>query len=139
MTETVGWDHMVEGARVRFRPGQRNDPATADNIDADVCLADGTRRYATFMTTNEIGRLLQGWAGTGEVGGGRYFWCSDLVIVPRPGVEAMVAALGEMIRSGDIDVMLGKVEDSSVDETKGTPAEEIFGRRDARTTTRAGR
>ncbi|MFF5056551.1 hypothetical protein ACFY1S_25545 [Micromonospora sp. NPDC000663] len=29
-------------------------------------------------------------------------------------VEAMVAALGEMIRSGDVDVILSKVEDGSI-------------------------
>ncbi|RAO46649.1 hypothetical protein ONO86_03185 [Micromonospora noduli] len=94
--------------------GQDDDPHNADNIDAHLYLADGTRRYATFMTPGEIARLLQRWAGTGEVGGGRYFWCSDLVIIPRPGVEAMVAALGEMIRSGDVDVMLSKLEDSAI-------------------------
>lgn len=105
---------MVEGARVQFMAGQDDEPETADNIDAHLYLADGTHRYATFMTTGEIGRLLQRWAGTGEVGGGRYFWCSDLVIIPRPGVEAMVAALGEMIRSGDVDVMLSKVEDGAI-------------------------
>ncbi|MCX5067780.1 hypothetical protein OOJ91_18220 [Micromonospora lupini] len=114
MSQTAEWDRMVEGARVRFVPGQGDEPATADNIDAHLYLADGTHRYATFMTTDEIGRVLQRWAGTGEAGGGRYFWCSDLVIVPRPGVEAMVAALGEMIRSGDVDVMLSKVEDGAI-------------------------
>ncbi|MGC4820848.1 hypothetical protein [Micromonospora sp. MH99] len=114
MSQTAEWDRVVEGVRVCFMAGQDDEPETADNIDAHLCLADGTRRYATFMTTDEIGRLLQRWAGTGEVGGGRYFWCSDLVIIPRPGVEAMVAALAEMIRSGDIDVMLGEVKDSAV-------------------------
>ncbi|MGW3891810.1 hypothetical protein ACWD69_24235 [Micromonospora chokoriensis] len=114
MSQTVEWDRVVEGARVSFMSGEGNDPATADNIDAHVYLADGTHRYATFMTTVEIGRLLQRWAKTGEAGGGQYFWCSDLVIIPRPGVEAMVAALAEMIRTGDIDVMLSEVEDSSI-------------------------
>ncbi|MGW2625044.1 hypothetical protein [Micromonospora taraxaci] len=114
MSQTVEWDRVVEGARVSFMSGEGTDPATADNIDAHVYLADGTHRYATFMTTVEIGRLLRRWAETGEAGGGHYFWCSDLVIIPRPGVEAMLAALEEMIRTGDIDVMLGKVEDSSI-------------------------
>ena len=114
VSQTVGWDCMVEGARVCFMLGQGDEPATADNTDAHIYLADGTHRYATFMTTVEIGRVLQRWAETGEAGGGRYFWCSDLVIVPRPGVEAMVAALGEIIRSGDVDVMLSKVGDSSI-------------------------
>ncbi|GHJ12993.1 hypothetical protein TPA0908_09880 [Micromonospora sp. AKA38] len=114
VSQTVGWDCVVEGARVRFMPGQGDDPVTADNIDAHVYLVDGTHRYATFMTTVEIGRVLQRWTETGEAGGGQYFWCSDLVIVPRPGVEAMVAALGEMIRSGEVDVILSKVEDGSI-------------------------
>lgn len=114
VTQTVEWDRVVEGARVSFMPGEGTDPATADNIDAHVYLADGTHRYATFMTTVEIGRLLRRWAKTGEAGGGHYFWCSDLVIIPRPGVETMVAALEEMIRTGDIDVMLSKVADSSI-------------------------
>ncbi|MGC4757656.1 hypothetical protein [Micromonospora trifolii] len=113
MSQTTEWDRVVEGARVCFMPGPDHKPETADNIDAHLTLADGTRRYATFMTTDEIGRILQRWARTGEVGGGRYFWCSDLVIIPRPGVEAMVAALGEMIRSGDLDVMLSKLEDGA--------------------------
>ncbi|MET7376231.1 hypothetical protein [Micromonospora arida] len=114
MSQTAEWDRVVEGARVHFMASQDDEPETADNIDAQLYLADGTHRCATFMTTNEIARLLQRWAGTGEVGGGRYFWCSDLVIIPRPGVEAMVAALGEMIRSGDVDVMLSKLEDGAI-------------------------
>ncbi|MFG3556860.1 hypothetical protein ACGGAQ_20990 [Micromonospora sp. NPDC047557] len=111
VNQAAGWDRMVEGARVRFLAGQDDEPETVDNIDAQLQLADGTLRYATFMTTDEIGRTLQRWARTGEVGGGRYFWCSDVVIVPRPGVEAMVAALEEMLRSGDLDVMLNKMDD----------------------------
>ncbi|MBY8875574.1 hypothetical protein K7640_27465 [Micromonospora sp. PLK6-60] len=50
-------------------------------------------------------------ADTGEVDGGRYFRCSDQVIVPEPGVGAMVAAVDEMIRSGDIEVMCRLIED----------------------------
>ena len=114
VSQLVVWDRMVEGARVHFMPGQGDDPATSENIDAHVYLGDGAHRYVTFMTTVEIGRVLQRWAQTGEAGGGRYFWCSDLVIVPRPGVEAMVAALGEMIRSGDVDKILSEVEDGSI-------------------------
>lgn len=34
--------------------------------------------------------------------------------VATAGVEAMVAARGEMIRSGDVDVILSKVEDGSI-------------------------
>ncbi|WP_422739088.1 hypothetical protein ACN263_07550 [Micromonospora sp. WMMD729] len=94
VSQTVNWDRTVEGAHVRFMPGENDDPATADNIDAHVSLADGSQHYATFMTAAEIGRVLHRWAETGEAGGGSYFWCSDLVIIPRPGVEAMVAALG---------------------------------------------
>jgi hypothetical protein len=36
VSQTVEWERVVEGARVRFMSGERTDPATADNIDAHV-------------------------------------------------------------------------------------------------------
>ncbi|WP_406080914.1 hypothetical protein [Micromonospora sp. NBC_00858] len=113
MGQLTGWECVVQGARVQFMLGQDDDPAMADNIDAHVYLADGTHRYATLMTPDAIGRVLRRWAETGEAGGGRYFWCSDLVIIPRPGIATMAEALEEMIRSGDGAVALGKVEGDS--------------------------
>jgi hypothetical protein len=82
-------------------PDQGDDPTTVENVDARIYRSDGVAHYATFMTTDEIARVLMRWNRSGEWGGGRYFWCSDLIIVPSPGVQTMVAAVDELIRSGD--------------------------------------
>ncbi|MFF0151340.1 hypothetical protein [Micromonospora sp. NPDC005203] len=60
--------------------------------------------------------ILRRHASSGEAGGGRYFWCSDQVIVPEPGVAAMAAAVDEMIRSGDIEVMCSRIEERPDDQ-----------------------
>ncbi|NJC69598.1 hypothetical protein HC031_07665 [Planosporangium thailandense] len=109
MSNDSRWTHELDGATVQFMPGKDNDPETVENTDAHIYLRDSTHRYATFMTTNEIARVLQRWADTGEGGGGRYFWCSDLVIVPRPGVQAMLDAVQELVRSGEIAVTCSEV------------------------------
>jgi hypothetical protein len=113
------YGHIVEtdGAVVQFMIGGRGEPETVDNIDAHIYLDDGSHRYATFFTLDAVREILNKGARTGEAGGGRYFWCSDQVIVPEPGVAAMVAAVDEMIRSGDIEVMCSRIEDPADDDT----------------------
>ncbi len=101
---------------VQFMLGGEDASDTVDNVDAHIYLPDGTHRYATFFTTEAINALLRKWARTGETGGGRYFWCSDQVVVPRPGVPAMMEAVTEMIRSGDITFMCGLVDDGPDEE-----------------------
>lgn len=105
--------HVIEqhGVTVQFMLGAGDDPETVDNLDAHVYLPDGTHRYATFLTTDAINRILRKDAQTGETGGGRYFWCSDQVIVPRPGIPAMMAALDEMVQSGDIVHICGEIKE----------------------------
>ncbi|MEU8209747.1 hypothetical protein AB0B85_11165 [Micromonospora sp. NPDC049044] len=117
-----GYGHVVEseGAVVQFMLGGGEDPGTVDNVDAHLHLADGSHRYATFFTLDAVREILRRHANTGETGGGRYFWCSDQVIVPEPGVAAMVAAVDEMIRSGDIEVMCGRIEEE-IEEVPGAP------------------
>ncbi|MFI7105005.1 hypothetical protein ACIBK9_01725 [Nonomuraea sp. NPDC050227] len=48
-----------------------------------------------------------GDARTGESPGGRYFWCSDLIIVRDVGYEGMAAAIRDLISSGEIDTACG--------------------------------
>ncbi|MFI7598891.1 hypothetical protein [Actinoplanes sp. NPDC049681] len=105
-----------DGVVVQFMLGGEDALDTVDNVDAHIYLPDGTHRYATFFTTEAINSLLRKDARTGETGGGRYFWCSDQVIVPRPGVPAMMEAVTEMIRSGDIAFICGLVDDGSEEQ-----------------------
>ncbi|MEV4479461.1 hypothetical protein [Micromonospora coxensis] len=120
MRETHGlvddaYGHVVEtdGAVVQFMLGGGEDPDTVSNVDAHIYLADGSHRYATFFTLDAVQEVLRRHASTGETGGGRYFWCSDQVIVPEPGVAAMVAAVDEMILSGDIEIMCSRIEEDA--------------------------
>jgi hypothetical protein len=56
----------------------------------------------TIFTIDEVRRLLDRWQETGEVALGSYFWASDQLIVPRPGVSAMTTAIRELVRSGNL-------------------------------------
>ncbi|MBB2745193.1 UNVERIFIED_ORG: hypothetical protein FHR35_005042 [Microbispora rosea subsp. rosea] len=79
------------------------DPETADQADATITLPDGTRRYATFTTLGAISGLMDRWQGTGECLNGRYFWCSDLVIIRKPGFVSMADAVRDMIAIGELE------------------------------------
>jgi hypothetical protein len=73
-----------------------------DNQDIYVTLPSGLTYYATVLTLPAIDALLQRWSQTGESGGGRYFYATDLVITPRPGIVAMLDALEALIHNGEI-------------------------------------
>ncbi|WP_329089566.1 hypothetical protein [Streptosporangium sp. NBC_01469] len=80
-----------------------HEPETAEEADATITFPDGSRRYATFMTLDVIRRIMDKNARTGESLGGRYFWCSDLIIIRDVGLESMAAAIRDLISSGDIE------------------------------------
>lgn len=52
------------------------------------------------MTLGAIERVMNRWRETGEYGGGAFFQCSDLVIVPKGGVAAMVDAFRAIVVEG---------------------------------------
>ncbi|GAA3782813.1 hypothetical protein GCM10022225_83860 [Plantactinospora mayteni] len=72
------------------------------NVDAFVDLPDGSTWALTIFTVDEVGRLLARWRETGEVASGSYFWAVGQLIVPEPGVSAMIAAIRELVCNGDI-------------------------------------
>jgi hypothetical protein len=88
----------------RFLLGN-DSPGSAQDADVHVHLADGTVRYITFYTLPAIEQVLQRHRLSGETAGGAYFWSTDLVIVPEPGVPAMTRALEELVRSAEIEVV----------------------------------
>ncbi|WP_433351275.1 hypothetical protein ACQP25_43510 [Microtetraspora malaysiensis] len=91
------------GFRMLIPRWEGYEPETAEQADATITLPDGTCRYATFMTLGAIGRATDRWKGTGENLGGRYFRCSDLIIMRGPGFASMVDAVRDMIPTGEID------------------------------------
>ena len=74
-------------------------------------LPDGSRWSATVFTLAEVERLMDLWATTGEALGGRYFWCSDGLIVREPGVSVMVEVLTGLLGSGDFRQVLRQIDD----------------------------
>ncbi|MFI6324369.1 hypothetical protein ACIBG8_43075 [Nonomuraea sp. NPDC050556] len=82
-------------------------PETADQADAIIRLPDGTRRSATFMTLEVVGEIMDRWQKSGESLNGRYFYCTDLIIIREPGFASMIDAVQDMIASGDIDHACG--------------------------------
>ncbi|MFI7697322.1 hypothetical protein ACIBQ6_50230 [Nonomuraea sp. NPDC049655] len=93
-------------------------PETADEADATITLPDGTRRYATFMTLGVVSKIMDRQRDTGECLSGRYFWCSDLIVIRDPGFDSMIAAVEDMIALGEIDeacALLPSLDEEDVD------------------------
>ena len=97
-----------------------HEPETAEEADATITFPDGSRRYATFMTLDVVRRIMDKDARTGESLGGRYFWCSDLIIVRDVGLENMVAAIRDLISCGDVERACGLLV--PLDEDRRSPA-----------------
>jgi hypothetical protein len=100
----------------RFLLGGDDPPESVDNADVHLRLTDGTVRYVTFYTLPAIDRVLRRHRTTGKTANGAYFWSTDLVIVPDPGVLAMTRAIEELVRSGDIQAVCQDITPQPDDE-----------------------
>jgi hypothetical protein len=90
----------LRDAEVIFMLGADNDKESVENVDAEIVLADGSRWSVTFLTLDEIGRIMARWAHSGECKSGAYFRVPDLVISRRPGIANMMAAVEDLIDHG---------------------------------------
>lgn len=113
-----GWDgpwYRVRTDRFEasFLPGAGEDLDTVCNVDVEVRLtADGSRWSATVFTLAEVARLMKKASRTGEELGGRFFWCSDGLIVRDPGVDSMTQVLAGLLDLGDFTLVLQRLEDA---------------------------
>ncbi len=64
-----------------------------------------------MFTVAEVQRLMERWARTGEAAGGRYFWCSDGLIVRKPGIDNMTQAITGVLDEDDFDKILQRIDD----------------------------
>jgi hypothetical protein len=83
-----------------FMLGANDQAETVEDVDAELRLPDGSRWSASFMTLGAIKTVMNRWRENGEYGGGVFFQCSDLVIVPQDGVAAMVEAFRAIVAEG---------------------------------------
>ncbi|MFD5919621.1 DUF4279 domain-containing protein [Kitasatospora sp. NPDC058201] len=111
----AGWDGPYYRVRnddfeVRFLLDPYEDLDGVCNADAEVLLPDGSRWGATILTVDEVGRLMNRWDGTGEALGGRYFSCSDGVIVRSAGIAGMVDVIVGLLETGELRHTLERLD-----------------------------
>lgn len=93
-------------------PGAGEDLSAVCNVDVEVRLMeDGSRWSATVLTLTEVERLMKKWAHTGENLGGRYFWCSDGLVVRDSGIDSMTQVIAGLLNSGDFAQVLQRLDD----------------------------
>jgi hypothetical protein len=86
----------------RFPAALDDDLEQLQDQDIYVTVTGGPTYYVSLMTLEAIDAVLRRWARTGEAAGGRYFYSTDLVITPRPGITAMIEAIDGLVREGEI-------------------------------------
>jgi hypothetical protein len=94
-----------------FLPGAGEALHAVDKVDVDVRLTDGSRWSATIITLTQVERLMERWATTGEALGGRYFSCSDGLIVRDAGVVPMTEVIAGLLESGEFTHILQRLDD----------------------------
>lgn len=94
-----------------FLPSAGEDLDAVCNVDVEVRLTDGSRWSATVFTVAEIERLLEKWSRSGEALGGRYFWCSDGLIVRDPGIDNMTQVIAGLLDSSEFAQILRRLDD----------------------------
>lgn len=116
---------IVEQERfvARFPADPADDLEQLENQDFYVTVTGGPTYYATLMTLSAIDAVLRRWAETGEAAGGRYFYTTDLVITPRPGITAMIEAINELVQEEEIgnacQIISGVIEQDLTAEMDG--------------------
>lgn len=91
-----------DGFVARFTADRNDDLEQLQDADITVTVTDGPTYYASLMTLDAIDVRLRRWKQTGEAAGGRYFYMTDLVITPRPGITAMIEAIDGLVRENEI-------------------------------------
>ncbi|MEU9013354.1 hypothetical protein AB0D12_27060 [Streptomyces sp. NPDC048479] len=81
------------------------------NVDVEVRLPDGSCWSATVFTVAEVERLMDRWFSRGEALNGRYFWCSDGLIVKEAGITSMAEVIVGLLDNGEFRQVLQRLDD----------------------------
>ncbi|MFJ4714356.1 hypothetical protein [Streptomyces sp. NPDC088785] len=101
----------TEHFEAAFLPDADEDLDAVDDVDVEVRLRDGSRWSATMCTVGRVETLMKRWAASGEALGGRYFWCSDGLIVRDAGISNMTQVLTGLIENGEFAQILHRLKD----------------------------
>lgn len=94
-----------------FMPDANEDLDAVNDIDVAVRLPDGSRWSASICTVARVRPPMERWATTDGSPGGRYYWCSDGLIVRDAGISSMVEVLTGLIDNGEFSQVLNRLGD----------------------------
>ncbi|MFG3208109.1 hypothetical protein [Streptomyces sp. NPDC048192] len=100
----------TEQFEAAFLPNAGEDLESVDNVDVFVDLKDGSRWSAAIITLAQVEILMKRWAANGEALAGRYFWCSDGLIVRDAGISNMTQVLAGLILNGEFTQILQRLD-----------------------------
>lgn len=110
-----GWDGPwyrvhTERFEAAFLPDAGEDLESVDTVDVEVRLKDGSRWSATIITLARVEALMGRWAASGEALGGRYFSCSDGLIVRDAGISNMTEVLAGLVETDEYTQILRRLD-----------------------------
>jgi hypothetical protein len=111
-----GWDGpwyrvRTDAFEASFLPSPDEELDLVCNVDVEVRLMDGARWSATVFTVTEVTRLMESWAGSNEALGGRYFSCSDGLIVRDPGIDSVAHVIAGLIENDEFSEIFQRLTD----------------------------
>jgi hypothetical protein len=103
------------GYEVKILTGESELKPDNDNVDVFVNFKNGDVYTATFFTLRNIETIFQRNKETGECGSGRYFYCTDMILVESLTPEIIFETVKNLIKEGELNEafkFLGKTEPS---------------------------
>ncbi|SDK63749.1 hypothetical protein SAMN05421874_109158 [Nonomuraea maritima] len=73
--------------------------------DSIITLSTGERYSALLITMEELVRIMDRHARSGESLSGRYFCAPDLVVMKEKGVISMIDVIRDILQSGDVSTL----------------------------------
>ena len=115
MTELTS---LIEGEGFRVKVFHLGNSLNAkdDNLDIQVYRDDNTEWVATIATFENLRRLMDGYRATGECAEGDYVFVADLILLREITLESIERTVADLIKSGEIEAAMSRVENSWLEE-----------------------
>lgn len=99
MVDKAYFSWREEDFAVDILIGGEDDPESVEIGDAIITLPTGDRYRALMMTVEEILRVMDNHAASGESLGGTYFCTPGLIVMRDKGVAAMIDVVRDIVHS----------------------------------------
>jgi hypothetical protein len=81
-----------------------------DNVDVEVCLADGKTYGATFFTLTNLEELFEKNRKTGECASGLYLWASNMILVRELSMESIERTVKDLMANDEFESAFAYLE-----------------------------